>query len=327
MRTLGEILLTLDKIAPLALAESWDNVGLLAGDPALGIGKLLTCLTLTEGVLQEAIDSKANLIVSHHPIPFKPIDRITTKTTTGKVLWKAIQHSIAIYSPHTAWDNAPEGINRQLAKILRLGNLRCLQPSPKPDLAARELGTGIVGELNKPTKLSAVWSLLKDAVPEIQARSTAQGDPEVSRLGIVCGSGASLLHLAQKNHCDAFLTGEATYHQVLEAQATGVSMLLMGHFASERFAMKTLARLLQEHLPEVQCLSSQWSTRNFESVLQRPVRSAFSTLHEPYEDQSNDNDPINDNLTDQFREHSALVARADEPIEQTLVLVPKSIRI
>jgi dinuclear metal center YbgI/SA1388 family protein len=257
MRTLGEILLTLDKIAPLALAESWDNVGLLAGDPALGIGKLLTCLTLTEGVLQEAIDTKANLIVSHHPIPFKPIDRITTKTTTGKVLWKAIQHSIAIYSPHTAWDNAPEGINRQLAKILRLGNLRCLQPSPKPDLAARELGTGIVGELNKPTKLSAVWSLLKDAVPEIQARSTAQGDPEVSRLGIVCGSGASLLHLAQKNHCDAFLTGEATYHQVLEAQATGVSMLLMGHFASERFAMKTLARLLQEHLPEVQCLSSQ----------------------------------------------------------------------
>jgi dinuclear metal center YbgI/SA1388 family protein len=207
--------------------------------------------------LQEAIDTKANLIVSHHPIPFKPIDRITTKTTTGKVLWKAIQHSIAIYSPHTAWDNAPEGINRQLAKILRLGNLRCLQPSPKPDLAARELGTGIVGELNKPTKLSAVWSLLKDAVPEIQARSTAQGDPEVSRLGIVCGSGASLLHLAQKNHCDAFLTGEATYHQVLEAQATGVSMLLMGHFASERFAMKTLARLLQEHLPEVQCLSSQ----------------------------------------------------------------------
>ncbi|MFM7929288.1 MAG: Nif3-like dinuclear metal center hexameric protein, partial [Pirellula sp.] len=147
MKLLSELLATLEQVAPLALAESWDNVGLLAGDPAMQVDRLLTCLTLTEVVLQEAIDRKVNLIVTHHPIPFKPLDRITTNTTTGRVLWRAIGHSIAIYSPHTAWDNAPEGINRQLAKILRLGNLRCMQPSAKPDLAlaARELGTGIVG--------------------------------------------------------------------------------------------------------------------------------------------------------------------------------------
>jgi dinuclear metal center YbgI/SA1388 family protein len=259
MKPLSKILATLDQIAPLALAESWDNVGLLTGDPAMGIDRLLTCLTLTEGVLQEAIDRKVNLIVTHHPIPFKPIDRITTKTTTGKILWKAIQHSIAIYSPHTAWDNAPEGINRQLAKILRLGNLRCMLASPKPDLAALELGTGIVGDFAKPTRLTEIWKLLKDSIPEIQARSTEQGD----RVGIICGSGASLLHLGQKNQCDAFLTGEATYHQALEAQASGLSMLLMGHFASERFAMKSLAQLLQEHLPDVQCMPSKSEHSDF----------------------------------------------------------------
>ena len=257
MKLLSELLATLDQIAPLALAESWDNVGLLAGDPAMHVDRLLTCLTLTEGVLQEAIDRKVNLIVTHHPIPFKPVDRITTNTTTGRVLWRAIGHSIAIYSPHTAWDNAPEGINRQLAKILRLGNLRCMQPSAKPELAAKELGTGIVGDFAKPARMSEIWRLLQDDVPEIQARSTTAGDLEVSKVGIVCGSGASLLHLAQKHHCDAFLTGEATYHQVLEAQATGVSILLMGHFASERFAMKSLARLLQERLPDVECLVSE----------------------------------------------------------------------
>jgi putative NIF3 family GTP cyclohydrolase 1 type 2 len=82
-------------------------------------------------------------------------------------------------------------------------------------------------------------------------------------VGIVCGSGASLLHLAQKNRCDAFLTGEATYHQVLEAQATGVSMLLMGHFASERFAMKSLARLLQDRLSDVECLASESEYSDF----------------------------------------------------------------
>ncbi|MFM9062160.1 MAG: Nif3-like dinuclear metal center hexameric protein, partial [Pirellula sp.] len=78
MKLLSELLATLDQIAPLTLAESWDNVGLLAGDPAMQVDRLLTCLTLTEGVLQEAIDRKVNLIVTHHPIPFKPLDRITT---------------------------------------------------------------------------------------------------------------------------------------------------------------------------------------------------------------------------------------------------------
>jgi len=263
MKLLSELLATLDQIAPLALAESWDNVGLLAGDLAMQVDRLMTCLTLTEGVLQEAIDRKVNLIVTHHPIPFKPVDRITTTSTTGKVLWKAIGHSIAIYAPHTAWDNAPEGINRQLAKILRLGDLRYMQLSAKPELAARELGTGIVGDFAKPVRMSEIWRLLQDAVPEIQARSTATEDLEVSRVGIVCGSGASLLHLAQKNRCDAFLTGEATYHQVLEAQATGVSMLLMGHFASESFAMKSLARLLQARLSDVECLASESEYSDF----------------------------------------------------------------
>ena len=82
-------------------------------------------------------------------------------------------------------------------------------------------------------------------------------------MGIVCGAVASPLHLAQKNRCDAFLTGEATYHQALEAQATGVPMLLMGHFASERFAMKSLARLLQDRLTDVRCLASESEYSDF----------------------------------------------------------------
>ena len=104
-----EILPHLNEIAPLELAESWDNVGLLAGDPAMRIKTLMTCLSLTSSVLEEAIRRGVKLIVVHHPIPFKPIDRITTQTTTGKILWDAIGHGIAIYSAHTAWDNAPTG--------------------------------------------------------------------------------------------------------------------------------------------------------------------------------------------------------------------------
>jgi dinuclear metal center YbgI/SA1388 family protein len=263
MTRLSDVTRQLDRIAPLALAESWDNVGLLAGDEGMSIRRLMTCLTLTQEVLQEAILKKIDLIVTHHPIPFKPIDRITNRTTTGRILWQAIQHSIAIYSPHTAWDNASQGINKQLAHILHLGNLRPLQLSSNPDLASMELGTGIVGELARPTHIDELWDLLKKSIPEIVPRCSHSGDPLVSRIAIGCGAGASLLHLASKHQCDVLVTGEATYHQVLEAQASGVVMLLMGHFASERFAMRALADLLAQSLSDIECLSSESEKSNF----------------------------------------------------------------
>jgi len=261
--TVREILPHLNEIAPLELAESWDNVGLLAGDPEIRVKTLMTCLSLTDSVLGEAIQRGVKLIVVHHPIPFKPIDRITTQTTTGRILWDAIGHGIAIYSPHTAWDNAPNGINRQLAQILQLGNLRPLQISSKPEFARSELGSGIVGDFASPTKLSDLWARLESAIPEIRPKCTDPEDSHVVRVGIVCGSGASLMPLALKHQCEAFVTGEATYHQSLEAQAQGVSMLLMGHFASERFAMHKLASMLQERLPSVECFASQTEESNF----------------------------------------------------------------
>jgi len=263
MISLKETAAQLNQIAPLALAENWDNVGLLAGDPDMQVKRLMTCLTITDTVLDEAISKKVNLIVAHHPIPFKPIHQITTQTTTGRILWKAISNSIAIYSPHTAWDNAPAGINRQLAHTLQLGNLRCMQPSPIPELAAKELGSGIVGDFATPIQIHELWRRLKANVPGIQHRCTESDDKVVSRVAIVCGSGGSLMHLAAKHRCDAFVTGEATYHQVIEAQATGLAMLLMGHFASERFAMQKLATLLADSLTGVECLASESETSEF----------------------------------------------------------------
>ena len=263
MIRLSQVAGQLDQIAPLALAESWDNVGLLAGDHDMPVGRLMTCLTLTQGVLQEAMQKKVDLIVTHHPIPFKPIDRITTNSTTGRILWQAIGNSIAIYSPHTAWDNAPKGINRQLAHILKLGNLRPLEISSKPELASKELGTGIVGELAIPASIDQLWRLLADSIGELQPRCSESGERRVSRIGIVCGSGASLLPLASKHHCDVLVTGEATYHQVLEGQAIGMAIMLLGHFASERFAMRTLAKMLGESLPGIDCLSSESEVSDF----------------------------------------------------------------
>jgi dinuclear metal center YbgI/SA1388 family protein len=274
---LKELIDALQRIAPLGIAESWDNVGLLVGDPASSIAKVMTCLTLSDGVLEEAIDRKIGLVVSHHPIPFRPLTRITTEDPTGRILWRAMQHSIAIYSPHTAWDNAHEGINRQLAGLLHLGNLRPLVPLNRAansqngnsqtgkvkqgtsldDPMERELGCGVIGEFAKPVRIDDLVERLGVSIRGMSVRCTDSGERLVNRIGIVCGSGGSMLSKAAGERCDLFLTGEATYHQCLEAEARGVAMLMIGHFASEAFSMRKLADLLARAFPQLDVGASE----------------------------------------------------------------------
>ena len=124
---LNSVLNALQTIAPLEFAESWDNVGLLVGNRNREIASAMTCLTLTATTLDEAIQEQIDLVICHHPIPFKPLSKINDDTTTGKLLLRAIEAGIAIYSPHTAWDNAKSGINQQLARILGLELVKPLQ--------------------------------------------------------------------------------------------------------------------------------------------------------------------------------------------------------
>jgi dinuclear metal center YbgI/SA1388 family protein len=121
----------LDRFAPPATAASWDNVGLLLGDPASPCGRVLTCLTLTADVAAEAIRDRADLIVSHHPLPFKPTAKLVATNGDGRVLWPLAKAGIAVHSPHTAFDNCPGGINDGLAKRFGLTNVAPLRREPK----------------------------------------------------------------------------------------------------------------------------------------------------------------------------------------------------
>jgi dinuclear metal center YbgI/SA1388 family protein len=127
MTTVADIVRVLEQWFPLALAAEWDNVGLLLGDSVQPVERLMTCLTVTPASADEAIRDKAHLIVSHHPVLFRGAKSLTTASAEGAVLLKLIRAGIAVYSPHTAFDNAPGGINDFLAKRLGLGGIRPLR--------------------------------------------------------------------------------------------------------------------------------------------------------------------------------------------------------
>ena len=113
----------LNEFAPPRLAEDWDNVGLLVGDATRPVSKIMTCLTITPGSAAEAVSEHADLIVTHHPLPFRPLKRLTTETVPGRLLLQLIEASIAIHSPHTAFDSAAAGINQRLAVGIGLAGL------------------------------------------------------------------------------------------------------------------------------------------------------------------------------------------------------------
>ncbi len=123
-----EIIKPLEELAPLYLQESYDNSGLLVGNPDKDIQKALITLDITELVLQEAIDKKCNLIISHHPVIFQGLKSITGQNATERIVEKAIKNDIALYAIHTNLDNADIGVNSILCDKIGLVNRKILSP-------------------------------------------------------------------------------------------------------------------------------------------------------------------------------------------------------
>jgi dinuclear metal center YbgI/SA1388 family protein len=253
MPTVGEVAQVLQPLAPLTLAEPWDNVGLLVGDASWPTDRVMTCLTIAHETVEEAVERGAQLIVSHHPLPFRPIKSITSESTIGQLLLQLIRHSIAVYSAHTAFDSASAGINQHIAIGLGLQEIRPLIPSA----GDAEVGTGRFGLAGEPLTLGELGQRTKEFLGARLVRLVGASDKPATRVGIVCGSGGALLDTALAAGCDALITGELTFHNCLEAEARGAGVVLAGHFASERFAMVALADYLADQLAAVEVWSSR----------------------------------------------------------------------
>lgn len=255
MPTVGEIVERLEGFAPTSLAEAWDNVGLLVGAADWPANRILTCLTITPAVVAEAIDERVELIVSHHPLPFHPLKAITPATTPGKLLLELIGAKVGVYSPHTAFDSASAGINQHLAIGLGLQQIEPLVPLAQS--AEADVGTGRVGSIAEGLTLEELAQRVKSFLGVESVHVVGASEQPVHQVAIACGSGGSLLNAAIERGCDGFVTGEIGFHGCLEAEARGVGLVLPGHFASERFALLSLADYLREQVSGIEVWASR----------------------------------------------------------------------
>ncbi|MFO0868708.1 MAG: Nif3-like dinuclear metal center hexameric protein [Pirellulales bacterium] len=255
MPTVAEIRSWFEQFTPPALAESWDNVGLLVGDPRGTADRIMTCLTITPATAAEAVRAEAQLVVSHHPLPFKPLPRVTTETTPGRLVWQLARAGISVYSPHTAFDSAVGGINQQLAELLELNHIAPLVPPPP---GAPPGGTGRQGSLRREQTLAEFSSFVAQRLGCRRVQQVGATDQRVTRVAVACGSAGSLLPAARAADCHVFLTGETNFHTCLEAEALGVSLVLPGHYATERLGVERLADELAKAWPA----STIWAARD-----------------------------------------------------------------
>lgn len=267
MIVVQDVVTHLERIAPGHLSEDWDNTGLLIGRPGAQVQRLLTCLTLTSDVAAEAVAEKVQLVVAHHPLMFRGTKRITEADREGRVLLQLIENGIAVYSPHTSFDSALQGINQQLATAFGLQKIHPIRTDQKAAYresaapaaaspAAGDEGAGRHGTLEEAVSLQAFLETVRTAVSKTYLEYSGDLQASVRYVAVACGAAAEFLSDAMRLGCDTFVTGEARFHAALEARECGINLILLGHYSSERPGIEWLAEQLGAAFSEIQCFPS-----------------------------------------------------------------------
>jgi dinuclear metal center YbgI/SA1388 family protein len=253
MPSLPDVVAGLERIAPLRLAAEWDAVGLLVAPREAAVRRVLTCLTLTPEVAAEAVRERIDLVITHHPLPFRPIGRLTPDTGTGRVLLALVGAGCGVWSSHTAWDSAIGGINDQLADLAGLADVGPFTPDALDPAA----GFGRKGVAPGGMTVAALARRLAEKLGATGVQLVGDRDRPAGRVGLVCGSGGDLLGQVAAAGCATLVTGELKLHQASEARAANVAVVAVGHHASEHFAMAELGRRLVAELPGIETLVSR----------------------------------------------------------------------
>ncbi|MCK9295907.1 MAG: Nif3-like dinuclear metal center hexameric protein [Desulfobulbaceae bacterium] len=233
---LKDILAYVGQFAPWELAEPWDNVGLMVGSPDLEATGMLIVLDPTLQALEEAIQKKINIILTHHPLIFHPLKSINTATPIGQFLKKALTHDIAVVSCHTNLDIISNGVSDALARVLYLHNTRPLTlTGNRPDL-----GFGKVGNLPKPMQGEAFIHFVAQRL-KLEAMMLAGPLPAtVSAIAVCGGSGSDLAEAALQAGADVYITAELKHSVARWAEDNGLCVIDAGHFATENIIIPSL---------------------------------------------------------------------------------------
>ena len=228
----------INQMAPVELALSYDNPGILLGNPAAEVTKAVVCLDATKAAVKTAVEQKAQLIITHHPIIFDPIKSVVKQS--GNIVYECLANGISVISMHTNLDSCEGGVNDCLANVLELKNI-----TPVTDEDGFSFRRG---DLKEPMSAYDLAIFVKERLGG-NVRYVSGKEP-IKTVCVCGGAGGSLLSLAMDN-ADAFITADVKHNLFVEADAKGFTIMDAGHFHTENVVVNPLTDFLNKKIKDV----------------------------------------------------------------------------
>lgn len=257
----SDIIAAMEKYAPEALAEEWDNVGFMTGEYNREVKRILVALDANDGVIDEAIAKKADIIVTHHPFIFRPIKNVNDTTPQGARLIKLIKNNIAVFSAHTNLDCAVGGTNDTLSQLIGLKNTEGLAEVNEDGTAM-----GRIGDLPSPLSFAEFIEQMKSVLGAEYLSVCGELDKTVSRVGICTGKGASFMGTAKAKGADVYITGDFGYHEGQTASELGLCVVDGTHYLTEVIVVPVLCRYLKKCFADVDVIESEFDGQTINIV-------------------------------------------------------------
>ena len=261
--TLADVTDVVETLWPIGSAEGWDAPGLLAGDPATEVTRILLAVDAVVDTADEAVESGAQLLLVHHPLFLRGVTTVAEDTYKGAVVSRLIRGGCALIAAHTNADIVDRGTSAVLAGRLGLVEARPIVPSASD----ADLGLGRVGRLAQPMTLGALARALADVLPATAQGVRAAGDFDrtIETVALCAGAGDSLLSDPQVRAADVYITSDLRHHPASEARESsrlrgGPALLDVSHWASEWLWLDTAAAQLRAALPTAEGLVSELRT-------------------------------------------------------------------
>lgn len=247
----SEVIELLEKYAPPFMAEEWDNVGLMVGRSEKEVGTVLVALDINDGVIDEAIEKGADLIVTHHPFIFRGIKNVNDMTPLGRRIIRLIRNDIAVYSAHTNLDCAEGGTNATLAELLSLSDVQGLYEEPNG------VPMGRMGNLDREMAFGEFISQVKKVLGADRLSVCGDMNKKIKRVGICTGKGASFMSAAKKMGADVFITGDFGYHEGQSAQDMELCVIDGTHYLTEVLVVPVLCEYIKNSFIGLNVIKSE----------------------------------------------------------------------
>ena len=247
-----EIVQVIEAAYPREAALDFDNVGLLAGRTEKEVERVYIALDATDAVIDRAVEAGADMLITHHPLIFSPLKKVTDEDFVSRRVVKLIQNDISYYAMHTNYDVL--GMAELAEKILGIRNSEVLDITMEKD--GKPEGIGRIGELEKPMTLEECCVYVKHKLNLGSLKVFGDMQAEVSRLAISPGSGKTAIAAAIAKGADVLVTGDIGHHDGLDAVEQGLAVIDAGHYGTEYIFIDDMRRFLEDKLPVLDVITT-----------------------------------------------------------------------